>query len=96
MKGLVQFLNKEQSKLLESPVPVEMKKGHGAFHHPLLVHGSFENNSVRPRRAFVLNVFADGTYSNTDDALLVGVPPIKTGDKIEGKFFPLLFDPEKM
>ncbi len=95
MKGLVQFLNKEQSKLLENPVPVEMKKGHGAFHHPLLVHGSFENNSARPRRAFVLNVFADGTYSNTDDALLIGVPPIKTGDKMEGKFFPLLFDLEK-
>ena len=96
MKGLVEFINEDQAKALENPTPIEMKKGHGAFHHPLLVHGSFENNSERPRRAFVLNVFADGTYSNTDDALLVGVPPIKKGGKMEGKFFPLLFDAHKI
>ena len=92
MKGLAQFLNDEQAKILDNPVPIEMKKGHGAFHHPLLVHGSFENNSERPRRAFVINVFADGTISNTDDVLLVGLPPIKKGNKMEGKFFPMLFE----
>jgi len=96
MKGLVEFINEDQAKALENPIPIEMKKGHGAFHHPLLVHGSFENNSDRPRRAFVLNVFADGTYSNTDQEILTGVPPIKTGKKMEGKFFPLLFDPDQL
>ena len=94
MQGLVQFLNEEQSAQLSNPVSIEMKKGYGAFHHPLMVHGSFENNSNRPRRAFVLNVFADGTYSNTDQEILAGVPPIKTGNKMEGKFFPVLFDSE--
>ena len=93
MEGLVKFLNDEQAKQLEDPTPIEMKKGHGAFHHPLLVHGSFENNSDRPRRAFVLNVFADGTVSNTDDEILKGVPPTKKGADMNGKFFPLLFDP---
>jgi len=44
------------------------------------------------RRAFVLNVFADGTISNTDEELLKGVPPIPKGNKMEGKFFPLLFE----
>lgn len=79
MKGLVQFLNDEKAKMLENPFPIEMKKGYGAFHHPLLVHGSFENNSERPRRAFVINVFADGTMPNSDDEILAGVPPIKNG-----------------
>lgn len=92
MKGLTQFISDEQAKTLENPVPVEMKRGYGAFHHPLLVHGSFENNSERPRRAFVINVFADGTLSNSDDEILSGVPPIKNGNKMEGKFFPMLFD----
>lgn len=92
MKGLVAFINDAQAKALENPVPVEMPKGYGAFHHPLLVHGSFENDSERPRRAFVINVFADGTLSNTDDEILVGVPPIKNGNRMEGKFFPMLFD----
>ena len=72
-----------------------MKKGYAAFHHPLLVHGSYANKSSRPRRAFVLNVFADGTYSDSDDELLQGVPAIPKGKKLEGQFFPLLFDPGK-
>ncbi|WP_297086495.1 phytanoyl-CoA dioxygenase family protein [uncultured Draconibacterium sp.] len=92
MKGLTQFINDEQAKALENPIPVEMPKGYGSFHHPLLVHGSFENNSDRPRRAFVINVFADGTLSNTNEAILVGVPPIENGKKMEGKFFPMLFN----
>jgi hypothetical protein len=41
----------------------------------------------------VLNVFADGTISNSNDELLKGVPPVKEGEKMEGKFFPMLFDP---
>ena len=94
MKGLTRFISDEQARALENPVPVEMPKGHGAFHHPLTVHGSFENNSDRPRRAFVINVFADGTCSDTDEALLEGVPPIKSGNKMAGKFFPLLFSGE--
>lgn len=93
MKGLTEFLTEAQAQKLENPVPIEMPKGYASFHHPLLVHGSYENNSNRPRRAFVLNVFADGTLSNSDDELLSGVPPVRSGSRMEGKFFPLLFDP---
>jgi ectoine hydroxylase-related dioxygenase (phytanoyl-CoA dioxygenase family) len=70
-----------------------MPKGYGTFHHPLLVHGSYENRSDRPRRAFVINVFADGTISNSDGELLQTVPLIKKGHKMEGQFFPLLYEP---
>jgi ectoine hydroxylase-related dioxygenase (phytanoyl-CoA dioxygenase family) len=92
MEGLKSFLNEEQAEMLKNPIPIEMKKGFGSFHHPLLVHGSFENNSERPRRAFVLNVFADGTTSNSDTEILKGVPVIKSGNIMEGQFFPLLRD----
>ena len=91
MVGLKAFLNEEQTKQLDHPTPIEMKKGFASIHHPLLVHGSFENNSDRPRRAFVLNVFADGTCSKTDEELLASVPIIKKGQNMEGKFFPLLY-----
>lgn len=91
MNGLMQYLTEEQ-KAEFKPVPIEMKKGFGTFHHPLMVHGSYENKSEISRRAFVLNVFADGTISNTDDELLTGVPPISKGNKMEGKFFPLLYN----
>lgn len=90
MNGLMAYLTEEQ-KADFKPVAIELKKGHAAFHHPLLVHGSYENKSEMSRRAFVLNVFADGTVSNTDEELLAGVPIIRKGKKMEGKFFPLLY-----
>ncbi len=90
MDGILDYLTPEQ-KAQFNPVPIELKAGYATFHHPLLVHGSYENKSNQPRRAFVLNVFADGTISNTDDELLKGVPPIPKGHKMEGKFFPLLY-----
>jgi ectoine hydroxylase-related dioxygenase (phytanoyl-CoA dioxygenase family) len=92
MEGLNAFLNEDQQEQLRHPVPIVMKKGHATFHHPLLVHGSFENKSDKPRRAFVINVFADGTLSDSDEPLLEGVPVFRKGQKLEGQFFPLLFE----
>lgn len=89
LKGLLS----EEQKQAFHPVAIEMKKGYASFHHPLLVHGSYENFSDRSRRAFVLNVFADGVMSNSNEAVLKGVPAIKTGQKMEGKFFPVIYDP---
>lgn len=93
MDGLMQYLTAEQ-KAAFNPVPIELKKGYATFHHPLMVHGSFRNQSPHSRRAFVLNVFTDGTESNTDEVLLKGVPPIKTGNRMEGQFFPLIYAPD--
>ena len=90
MEGVMDYLTEEQ-KAEFKPVPVEMKRGYGSFHHPLTVHGSYANHSERSRRAFVLNVFADGTQSDTNDELLAGVPPVKKGEPMEGQFFPLLY-----
>ena len=90
MEGIMDFLTEEQ-KAEFKPIPIEVRKGYCTFHHPLMVHGSYENRSDRSRRAFVLNVFADGTYSATDDELLKGVPPVPKGQKMDGQFFPLLY-----
>ncbi|NJB70344.1 ectoine hydroxylase-related dioxygenase (phytanoyl-CoA dioxygenase family) [Saonia flava] len=91
MNGLLSSLNNKQ-KTEFKPIPIELKKGYATFHHPLMVHGSHENHSEKRRRACVLNVFADGTISNTNDELLQGVPIIEKGKRMEGKFFPLLYD----
>lgn len=91
MEGVLDYLTEEQRAEFK-PEPIELKKGYATFHHPLMVHGSYKNNSPYSRRAFVLNVFADGTISNSDEELLNGVPPIPKGEKIQGKFFPLLFE----
>jgi ectoine hydroxylase-related dioxygenase (phytanoyl-CoA dioxygenase family) len=95
MEGLMDYLTEEQ-KIQFKPIPIELKKGYASFHHPLMVHGSYANKSDRSRRAFVLNVFADGTVSNSDDELLPTTPGIPKGQKMEGQFYPLLFDPKEL
>jgi len=79
-----------------NPVAIELKKGECSFHHPLMVHGSFENRTARPRRAAVINVFRDGVRSASNEPLLQGVPPIPAGSKLQGQYFPLLFDRREM
>lgn len=91
MMGIMDYLSDEQKKEFH-PVPVETKAGEAIFHHSLTLHGSGENKSNNPRRAFVINVFADGVVSDSDDVLLTGVPPIAKGEKMQGQFFPLLFE----
>jgi ectoine hydroxylase-related dioxygenase (phytanoyl-CoA dioxygenase family) len=75
------------------PLAIELKQGECSFHHPLMVHGSYENRTGKSRRAVVLNVFRDGVRSASDAALLEGVPPIPAGLLMNGQFFPLLTDP---
>lgn len=94
MNGLMSMLNEKQKEFFK-PVSIPLQAGYAAFHHPLLVHGSYANHSDRSRKAFVLNVFADGTVSDTDEVLLKGVPVISKGEKMGGKFFPLIFDPKE-
>jgi ectoine hydroxylase-related dioxygenase (phytanoyl-CoA dioxygenase family) len=92
MDAIQTVLSDEQKRQFQ-PVAIELKQGFAAFHHPMLVHGSYENSTDGPRRAAVINVFRDGVTSASDEPLLAGVPPIARGAKIEGRFFPLLYDP---
>jgi ectoine hydroxylase-related dioxygenase (phytanoyl-CoA dioxygenase family) len=72
------------------PVSIELKCGEATFHHPLMVHGSSENRSGRPRRGAVLNVVRDGVRSASNEPLLQGIPPTPAGHPLGGQFFPLL------
>ena len=91
MDAILGALTPEQRKQFK-PVPIELKRGECSFHHPLMLHGSYENRTDRSRRAVVLNVFRDGVVSAAESAPLKGVPPIPVGAKMDGQFFPLLFD----
>lgn len=95
MHAIETVLTGEQ-KAQFKPIPIELKAGECSFHHPLMVHGSYENLSGRPRRGAVINVFRDGVRSASNEALLAGVPPISAGERMAGQFFPLLFDPVSM
>jgi ectoine hydroxylase-related dioxygenase (phytanoyl-CoA dioxygenase family) len=95
MEAIHNVLSQEQWEQFQRPAAIELKRGECAFHHPLMIHGSFENRTDRPRRACVLNVVADGVCSATDQPLLEGVPPVPAGSRIEGQFFPLLYTPAR-
>lgn len=93
-KRIEDFLDDKQKQQFQKPVFATVKAGEAIFHHSLTLHGSGANASSKPRRALVLNVFADGVVSDADEPLLEGVPIIPKGNKMEGRFFPLLFDPK--
>jgi len=95
LHGIKDFLDDKQKKQFENPHFAEVRAGEAIFHHSLTLHGSGENKSEKPRRAFVINVFADGVVSDSDDPLLEGVQPVAKGRKMEGQFFPLLYDPRE-
>jgi ectoine hydroxylase-related dioxygenase (phytanoyl-CoA dioxygenase family) len=92
MNSIHTVLRADQKRQFK-PVHVELKAGEAAFHHPLMVHGSYENRTARSRRATVINVFLDGTRSGTNELLLDGVPPIPDGEEMGGRFYPLLSSP---
>ena len=92
MNAIQTVLSPEQHEQFQ-PVAIELKKGECAFHHPLMVHGSYENRTSGPRRATVINVFRDGVHSASNEPLLEGVPSVPTGQKMDGQFFPLLYTP---
>jgi ectoine hydroxylase-related dioxygenase (phytanoyl-CoA dioxygenase family) len=89
----IQTVLNERQRAEFKPVAIELARGQCAFHHPLLVHGSFENHTAGPRRATVINVCRDGVASASPEPLLAGVPSVAAGEKLGGPFFPLLFDP---
>jgi len=92
--GIKDFLNDEQKKQFDHPRFAEVKAGEAIFHHSLTLHGSGENKSDKPRRAFVINAFADGVISDSNEPMLEGVPVVPKGNKMEGQFFPLLYNPQ--
>lgn len=89
MEAIQTVLNDEQRAAFK-PVAIELKKGEASFHHPLMVHGSYENRTDEPRRATVINAFRDGVRSDLSQALLKGVDVIPAGEPLGGRFFPLL------
>ncbi len=91
MDSIQTVLTEEQKKEFK-PVAIELKAGEASFHHPLMVHGSYENRSEYSRRATVINVFRDGVKSTSNKPLLDGISAIHHKEKIRGQYFPLLFD----
>ena len=93
MDAIQNVLNAEQWQQFNRHVPVELKAGECVFHHPLTIHGSFENRTPNPRRAVVINVVLDGVRSESNEALLAGIPVIPSGQPLGGQFFPMLYNP---
>lgn len=92
MSAIQSVLSEEQWEQFRNPVAAELNAGECVFHHPLTIHGSFENRTDRPRRATVINVVRDGVCSDADTPLLQGTDVISPGQPLGGKFYPLLLD----
>jgi ectoine hydroxylase-related dioxygenase (phytanoyl-CoA dioxygenase family) len=92
MSAIREVLSPEQWEQFMHPVAIVLKAGECSFHHPLMIHGSFENRTDHPRRATVINVFRDGVKSDSNQPPLAGVPVVPADETMGGQFFPLLID----
>ena len=90
MDSIREVLKEEQLEQFNKKRAGRLSGGFASFHHPLTVHGSYENRSEHNRRATVVNLMKDGTKSDSNEPLLEGLPSIKQGETLKGKFFPLL------
>jgi len=100
MDAIRDALTLEQVREFDNKIPVSMKAGEASFHHPLLMHGSYENRSERSRRATLINVFSDGVVSNREDDGINApgadnYPRVPKGQPMGGGYYPLLLDPDK-
>jgi ectoine hydroxylase-related dioxygenase (phytanoyl-CoA dioxygenase family) len=99
MDAVRTVLSNEQIEVFENKVANELPRGYASFHHPLMMHGSYANDSERPRRAVVLNAMADTTLGNTANYerldALHNFPAMPQDQVLDGQFFPLLFDGDK-
>jgi ectoine hydroxylase-related dioxygenase (phytanoyl-CoA dioxygenase family) len=100
MDAIRDALTLEQVREFDNKVPVAMRAGEASFHHPLLMHGSYENRSKRSRRATLINVFSDGVVSNREDDGINApgadnYPRVPKGQPMGGDYYPLLLDPDK-
>jgi ectoine hydroxylase-related dioxygenase (phytanoyl-CoA dioxygenase family) len=96
MEAVRERLSAHQQADFDRKVPIPLGRGEATFHHPLMMHGSYANRSERPRRATVINVFADGVRSNMDGTSMPGAdhyPKVAKGALMGGPYYPLLFDP---
>jgi len=90
MESIAEVLSGKQFAALQKPQAIELQRGQMVFHHPLTVHGSFENTTEHSRPGAVINMLADGVVSNSMTPLLPGTPVISIGEPVSGQFFPLL------
>ena len=98
MDSVREVLTPEQITDFDNKCPVVLKKGEATFHHPLMMHGSYENRSDRSRRATVINVLTDGVLSNFQGDNSPGTtnfPMLPKGQQMRGDYYPILFDPIK-
>ena len=98
MDSVREVLTPAQVSDFEKQRPIVLKKGECTFHHPLMMHGSYENQSDHPRRATVINVLGDGVTSNWEGDHSPGTenfPMLPKGEQMAGQFYPVLFEAEK-
>ncbi|HEV8632771.1 MAG TPA: phytanoyl-CoA dioxygenase family protein [Chloroflexota bacterium] len=76
-------------------VPVVVPAGGGAFHHAMLMHGSYPNRSSRTRYAYALHSVPEDCRANVRAAkptryVLEG---IEHGEPVAGTYIPIVYPP---
>lgn len=78
-------------------VPLEVKKGHVAYHHSLTWHGSPYNRSERKRRAIAVHYMPGHVrYEPTGHHPMEPYVEVKPGEILAGDSFPVVFQAQQL
>ncbi|KNH06324.1 phytanoyl-CoA dioxygenase domain-containing protein [Perkinsela sp. CCAP 1560/4] len=97
MRAILETLEPhEKQKFEHSLICPEVKLGHALFIHPLLLHGSYPNQTTSWRRSAVIHYCAKGTSATATGPLFRGTYVMRGGEPLTGNFYPIVFDPQKL
>ena len=98
MDAVEQILDPDQKRAFAGQLAAPLRAGEAVFHHPLVMHGSYQNRSEFQRRGAVVNFAADGVWSHPEALEGPGsdrFPILPEGQPLAGRYYPLLFDPAR-
>lgn len=84
----------EQEVLMDTPpVTVDLRRGEALLIHPLTLFATHGNRSLNPVRCCFVHFMGDNTVAVNEGPLLPHTTRFPAAAKVQGPFFPVVFDP---
>ncbi|CCW64557.1 unnamed protein product [Phytomonas sp. EM1] len=84
----------EREMLMDTPpLTIDLKRGEALLIHPLTLFATHGNRTLNAARSCFVHYMGDKTFAVRDGPLLPHTTLFRAGRKVQGPFFPVVFDP---
>jgi hypothetical protein len=98
MNAIWDIVNDEERECLmdSPPVTVELQRGQVMFLHPSLMYSTHANRTLDHSKLLYIHYMGDNTFTVQQGALLPKTTRFPPDVKVQGPFYPAVFDPSMM